>query len=190
VTNEYASLNPDNMVEGASLPSGNLEVMESRFTVFDYQGKATRPALTLRWKLRNLETAEMSDQHYSAGDPTKLQPSADGKQVVLTGGTEGKSIAVPSVILKLPWEKTAADVVGAKAADGDGDLDGEIVKFVQVQLAANGGSVTKQALGAAAFSTLADHPRKNDIISAVFTDAFDVLMASNGVKVEGDTVTA
>lgn len=235
-----ASLNPNSMVEGAGLPSGNHRVVESRFTIFDYDGKADRPSLTLRWKLEDIETGEKNDQHYSAGDPTKIQPSADGKQAIMVGGTtglnknsntaflmgelinagfpedrltldasifdgmeatfsikpqpkrgglasnEGKSIAVPSVILKLPWEDGPA---ASNDTGGNADLDAKTLGFVRTQLAAGGGSVKKQALGAAAFQVFAGDSDANAIVSSIFQPTFDALMAASGITVSGDDLT-
>lgn len=75
------SLRPSEAVEGAAVaPDGNYTVAESGAVVFDYGGKA--PAATaLRWKLVGDDGAEFV-QHYSAGDPTRLAPSEDGKKLV------------------------------------------------------------------------------------------------------------
>lgn len=249
-TENRASLNPDTYEEGSAIPSGNLRVKESRFAVFDYMGKAERPAFTLRWNLENMETGETSTQHYSAGDPTKIQPSDDGKEAILVGGTgfprssnmaflttelinagfpqdkmglgadvfdgleatfvvkpqpkrsglvraEGARelvITVPVAILKLPWDANSTSVGATEttvATDSavTGGVEAKVLEFVRKYVAKQGGSITKNALGALGFQELADEPDKNDMVSFIFGDGFDALMAGNGLKVDGDNIT-
>jgi hypothetical protein len=79
------SINPRDQVEGGGAPTGLLTVTESRFVRFDYGGRST-PVLTLRWMLQDA-AGETHDQHYSAGDITRLQPSSDGKSAVAVEGS-------------------------------------------------------------------------------------------------------
>jgi hypothetical protein len=243
-----ASLNPDTAEDGGAIPSGNLRVKESRFAEFDYGGKALRPAFTLRWELEDMETGETSTQHYSGGDPRKMQPIDDGKAAQLTGGTgfprssnlmylmtelvnagfpqdrlglaadlfdgleatfvikpqpkrpglqrpDGAReavITVPVTILRLPWDDEAKGT-GTAATDGaggaGGDVNAKVLSFVSGAIKAQGGKVTKNALGALGFQQLSSEPARNDMVSVIFSDAFDELMTTNGFHVDGDTIS-
>jgi len=76
------SIRPSEFVEGGAVPvDRNLLWRECRFANFDYTKKdGTIVASTVSGKIiyRDDEGTEYT-QHYSAGDPNRFQPSADGK---------------------------------------------------------------------------------------------------------------
>ena len=76
------SIRPSQFVEGGAVPvDRNLLWKECRFAIFDYTRKdGTVVATTVSAKIdyQDDEGTEYT-QHYSAGDPNRFQPSADGK---------------------------------------------------------------------------------------------------------------
>lgn len=110
-----ASLRPSEHSEGGGAPVGNLSVLESRFVEWDYDGNIPKPALALRWKMRDDDGNEYV-QHYSAGDLDRLEPSEDGKYAVATGvdqslkKTSNASILITETInAGFPEEKVTGD---------------------------------------------------------------------------------
>lgn len=77
-------LNPKNFSEGGGLLDDiNAVVKESRFELFDYQGKAAASP-SLRMTL-TLEDGSEASQNWSVGKVTDWQPSDDGKTLVAIG---------------------------------------------------------------------------------------------------------
>lgn len=78
------SIRPSEMVEGGAVPvDRNLTWKECRFVLFDYQGKA--PATTAGRIILVDDDGTESIQHYSAADPARFIPSADGKTIQPVG---------------------------------------------------------------------------------------------------------
>ena len=69
------SLHPDDMVSGGAFPVGNLLVQKSRFAHFIYP-KGGQRTFALQWTLVQ-DDGTVSEQIYSAGDPTKWSPSQE-----------------------------------------------------------------------------------------------------------------
>ncbi len=69
------SLHPDDMVEGAGFPTGNLLVQKSRFVHYTYPTSGQR-TFGLQWTLV-ADDGTVSEQIYSAGDINKWSPSQE-----------------------------------------------------------------------------------------------------------------
>jgi len=76
------SIRPSEFVEGGAVPvDRNLLWKECRFANFDYtkkDGTVVASTISARIVYQDDEGTEYT-QHYSAGDPNRFQPSADGK---------------------------------------------------------------------------------------------------------------
>jgi len=81
---EGISLRPSDAQAGGFLDDADVTLTECRFVTWDYMGKA-KPSVALKIAMLD-EEGRVHDQYYSAGDPAKLQPSADGKAIQ---GVEG-----------------------------------------------------------------------------------------------------
>ena len=83
------SLALDDMVEGGGPPiQQNLTIKDAVFGYFDYGGKAPQvTALKVEFVTDSGEV--LTAQHYSVGDPTRFQPSADGQHLIPVGGAAG-----------------------------------------------------------------------------------------------------
>lgn len=77
------SLRPSDAIEGSAVaPDGNYRITGSKVELWDYNGKA--PAtVAIKLTMSGDDGSEFV-QYYSAGDPTRLQPSEDGKRLVPT----------------------------------------------------------------------------------------------------------
>ena len=88
------SIRPSEFVEGGAVPvDRNLLWGPCRFDIFDYTKKdGTVVATTASAKIhyKDDEGTEY-DQHYSAGDPARFQPSADGKTLEALTASENLS---------------------------------------------------------------------------------------------------
>ena len=88
------SIRPSQFVEGGAVPvDRNLLWKECRFANFDYTKKdGTVVASTISAKItyQDDEGTEYT-QHYSAGDPARFQPSADGKTLEALTSSENLS---------------------------------------------------------------------------------------------------
>ncbi len=88
VKNKTASLRASSFVDALPIPiDGNYTWKECRFTLFDYKKKtgevvATTTAARVTYES---EGGEEFVQHYSVGDPGRVMPSSDGKEIVLVG---------------------------------------------------------------------------------------------------------
>jgi len=79
------SMNPDTFTEGGGLLDDvDVEVLESKFEIFNYGGKGpATPAL--KWKLKPLDDGEAIDQFWSCGSSDAFIPSSDGESLEPTG---------------------------------------------------------------------------------------------------------
>lgn len=83
------SIRPSDFVEGGVVPvDKDLTWKECRFANFDYQRKdGSIAASTIAARITYLDDEGVEYiQHYSAGDPARFQPSADGKTLVSVTG--------------------------------------------------------------------------------------------------------
>lgn len=83
-----ASLRVADFVDALPMPvDGNFEWKEPRFTLFEYKkktGEVVATTTACRVTFVGKDGTEYI-QHYSVGDPDRVLPSRDGKQVELTG---------------------------------------------------------------------------------------------------------
>ncbi len=88
------SIRPSEFVEGGAVPvDRNLTWKENRFALFDYtkkDGTVVATTTALRVTYVDDDGAEFV-QHYSAADPDRFQPSADGKTLVAVGAAQALS---------------------------------------------------------------------------------------------------
>lgn len=84
------SIRPSEMVEGGAVPvDRNLLWKECRFALFDYGGKAPQTCAA-RITLVDDDGQEFI-QYYSAADPARFSPAADGKTIVAVGAAQALS---------------------------------------------------------------------------------------------------
>jgi len=88
------SIRPSEFVEGGAVPvDRNLLWKECRFNLFDYttkSGEVVATTVAARIKFVDDEGAEYAQQ-YSAGDPNRFAPSADGKTLEALTSSENLS---------------------------------------------------------------------------------------------------
>jgi len=80
------SLRPSTFSQGGLIDDIDAEIVRARFVIYDYDGKADRPALCVLLQLKDSEGQEHA-QYYSAGDPAYFVPSEDPKNEELNGIT-------------------------------------------------------------------------------------------------------
>lgn len=90
----YASLNPDDFIQGGLLDDVDVVFKECRFVEYDYEGKSEKPALCLLVVMEHTEDGKTieSNQYYSAGSLDRFQPSEDGTHAVSVGGAKGLAL--------------------------------------------------------------------------------------------------
>lgn len=82
------SLNPATFVEGGLVDDIDALILDSRFTLYDYEGKSEKgPGLCLGLEVQPLDANGQPDgksfaQYYSAGDKKYFTPSQDGSELV------------------------------------------------------------------------------------------------------------
>jgi hypothetical protein len=113
-----------------------------------------------------------------------------------------RMVPVPSLILKLPWEKkskaptakpsaTAAVAAAAVAeVEDEGDnITAKAVKFITSAVEKEGGSVTRQKLAVAVFKDLAKDPDRDAVASAIFSPEIQAALLGAGLKIKGETIS-
>lgn len=79
------SLKPSDAVAGGGLlDDEDVKIVESKFTMFDYGGKA-QPVPALMWKLDRMDGTDPISQYWSMGKALDWIPSDDGKELVPIG---------------------------------------------------------------------------------------------------------
>ena len=265
---DKVSLRPSDAVEGGAVPvDKNLVIIGSRFSLWDYMGKA-KTTTAAKIDFKDDDGTEYT-QYYSVGDPERFAPSEDGKTLVAVGtaaalskssnfvlfmtalvnagfpenkvgedisSLEGlkayyigqkpptraglaqnapvegqkvyeKVILVPSVIIKLPWEKTDRKMAGtagkalpkaeAETAEESSDETAEddvttaAVDFIGKVVKAEGGSTTRQKVAQAVFKDkeLAKNGTRDGIASAVFAPGTQAALVAAGFTVKGETIS-
>lgn len=86
---EGLSLRPSDAQAGGFLDDADVLLQQLRFEMWDYQGKAPM-SVALKVVMIDQSDDRAHEQYYSAGDPSKFAPSADGKALTsLTGAATG-----------------------------------------------------------------------------------------------------
>ena len=81
---DKVSLRPSDAVEGGAVPADkNLVIIGSRFSLWDYMGKA-KTTTAAKIDFKDDDGTEYT-QYYSVGDPERFAPSEDGKTLVAVG---------------------------------------------------------------------------------------------------------
>lgn len=111
------SLKPSDAVEGGGLlDDEDVKVVESKFTMFDYGGKA-QPVPALMFKLDRMDDTEPVVQYWSMGKALDWIPSDDGRELVpigkatqLTVGSNGMLLITSLINAGVPESKLGDDV--------------------------------------------------------------------------------
>lgn len=85
-----ASLRPSDFVDALPMPiDGEFTWKECRFEFFDYTKKSGEVVATTTAARVNYEDKQGQEfvQHYSVGDPQRVEPSKDGKSLMFLGET-------------------------------------------------------------------------------------------------------
>jgi hypothetical protein len=86
----FASLNPDDAVQGGLLSDITVEIIKSRFALWDYAGTLPDPALAIHWEGKDTTTGEDLDINYWAFGKEAAKdwtPSEDGRHLVSVSST-------------------------------------------------------------------------------------------------------
>jgi len=130
------SLKPSSAIEGGVVPvDRNLLYKECRFTLFEYparkdgtivMGKDNQPAKSVALRITYVDDdGNESVQHYSAGDPERLVPSASGLFLEAVGSVEAYSKSTNMHVLfnalvnaGFPENRLDDDKLGVSVLDG------------------------------------------------------------------------
>jgi|GEM_PF-5124769 len=126
------SLDPDDAVSGGlALNNVTVEIVSSRFVLWDYQGKLAVESPAIYWKVRDVESGAESDQWWSAGGAESgLQPAEEGRSLAITGNQKGMVKDCKAMILLASLRKSGYPQ--EKLATGDISLcDGMVVHIIQ-----------------------------------------------------------
>jgi hypothetical protein len=113
---EGISLRPSDAQAGGFLDDADVVLKECRFVRWDYAGKAPE-SVALKVTMED-DDARIHEQYYSAGDPKKITPSADGRAVVgvesspggLTSSTNAVAFITSLVNAGFPEDSITNDV--------------------------------------------------------------------------------
>lgn len=124
------SLKPSEMTQGGLIDDITVEWVETRFKMFDYNGKVPVAVPALYAKMRDVETDEEHEQYWSMGNAKDWAPDDAEKELVSVGSASSiKTNANGSILLKslvdagYPEDKLGADI---------SVLDGLIAHMTQV----------------------------------------------------------
>lgn len=91
------SLKPSDQQQGGILDDMDVVLKSLGFCLYDYGGTIDKPTLALLVIMVDPDGTE-HEQYFSAGDPNRFQPSADGKYVVAVAGAKGLSTSSNAAI--------------------------------------------------------------------------------------------
>jgi len=86
------SLKPSEMLSGGLLQDVDVRVTKSVAAIYDYNGKAQKPALAIHMTMVPVDGGEPTEQYYSAGSLDYFAPSEDDSTPLTELGDEGKYI--------------------------------------------------------------------------------------------------
>jgi len=126
-----ASLNPDDAISGGlALNNVTVEILSSRFVMWDYQGKMPSESPALKWVVRDVETGIENEQWWSAGSAESgLIPAEEGRGLQITGNQKGMVKDCKAMMLLASLRKS-----GFPAEDLASDVsvfDGMVVHIIQ-----------------------------------------------------------
>jgi|SRR5882757_4353334 len=139
---QAASLNPDDFTQGGLLDDMDVTFLECRFTEWDYNGTADKPALCLLVTMEydDQGEAKTQEQYYSAGDLSRFIPSEDGKRAISVAGARGLNSNTNAALLL----KSVIEQGFPVANFGDGDvsaMDGMQCHINRVPQPKRGGAI-------------------------------------------------
>jgi hypothetical protein len=116
----YASLNPDDFVQGGLIDDVDVTFLSCRFVEWDYNGTIDTPALALLVSMTYDDNGDVKEvnQYYSAGDLRRFQPSEDGTHAVSVSGAKGLATGTNIAFLL----KSLKDAGFPMDRFGDGDM--------------------------------------------------------------------
>lgn len=115
------SIRPSDFTKGGGLINDiDATVKESRWVIWDYNGKSAKPGLSNHVIYVDDDGAE-HDAYYSAGDPDAFVPSKDGKTLVKVGKRDGLSDSTNFFQYISSW---------INAGFPEDDIDGSDVSFM------------------------------------------------------------
>lgn len=97
------SLNPKTFSAGGLLNDADVEIVSSRFTVYDYNGMITDPAqmsVALRLEMKTLEAGEEHVEYFSLGRAPDWMIDNDGKTIDPVAGKKPNSNSVFSFFVQ------------------------------------------------------------------------------------------
>lgn len=111
------SLKPCDAVEGGGLlDDEDVKIVDAKFTMFDYGGKA-QPVPALMLSLDRMDDTEPIAQYWSMGKALDWIPSDDGKELVpigratqLTAGSNGMWLLTSAINAGMPESKLGDDI--------------------------------------------------------------------------------
>lgn len=204
-TQHYSAADPTRFVpsqDGKSLiPVGSAPALNKSSNFFVLMNNLVSAGFPEN-KLGNDITALDGLYAYWIGVPA---PKRSGLQQTAEQSAKEKIILVPSQIYNLPWEKPSSKPTtpkaGAKAAaapksaapasapsDGGNTSDAALA-FIQ-GVVQESGSITRQDLAVRVFKDLAKDPNRDAIASMIFSPAIAGLLLANGLKINGETISA
>lgn len=90
------SFKPSETVTGGLLQDVDVRINKARYTVFDYNGKAEKPALTVAIAMEPVDGGEEFVQYYSAGSLERFAPSETSDGSPLSSVGDEGCFVVPS----------------------------------------------------------------------------------------------
>src|SRR4030095_12613796 len=126
---EGISLRPSDAQAGGFLDDADVVLKECRFVRWDYAGKAPE-SVALKVTMEDHD-ARIHEQYYSAGDPKKITPSADGRAVVGVESSPGGLTSSTNAVAFIT-SLVNAGVPGDSVTNDGGVFDGMAVHVNQV----------------------------------------------------------
>lgn len=112
------SFSPETFTEGGFLDDVDVEIMDAKFMLYDYQGKSERGAVpVLHMGLKKATDGEVQDQYWSVGDADSWQPTTDGKGLIPIKGQAGLNKNTRAAMLFSSLVDSGLDVGVLEAGD-------------------------------------------------------------------------
>lgn len=86
------SFKPSETVTGGLVQDIDVRITKARYTVFDYDGKASKPALAVLIEMEPVDGGDAIKQYYSAGSLDRFAPSEDNENPLTEVGDEGRYV--------------------------------------------------------------------------------------------------
>jgi hypothetical protein len=127
------SLNPENAIQGGlALNDVTVEITESRFAMWDYNGTRQEATPALHWKMRDVENGAEYDQYWSAGSETSGFVLVDGGKNLGAPGKQSGMVKDCKAMILLASLFTSGLPADFLAGDDISTLEGAVVHIIQV----------------------------------------------------------